>query len=148
MILLEQLGQPFCDETAVKHFFAWLIDLPAESVHLFYFIQKKLLRFLHRDCGEADLVVRLSLDKLWDIYRDHSGDLCVSSRCLTIGQQDNRFPVAWHLDGAEGDAVGNDIRCSLICDDRPFQTAAHAVKITCDDIFRVEEGLLPCICKY
>ena len=41
--LLKQPAESFCDKAALKHFPAWLINLPAQFIESCHFIQQKLL---------------------------------------------------------------------------------------------------------
>ena len=77
------------------------------------------------------------------IRSDDICDLGISPRNLRIPEEDDRQAVAGNLDGAPGNAFGDDVGPLHVLDFRPFQAVAHPVRLGCHLVFRGEEGFDP-----
>ena len=66
---------------------------------------------------EPDLVARLELGQIAEIRRDHVGDLRISAGGLPVGQHDDGLTSGRDLDGAEGDAVRDDVAALSVGND-------------------------------
>ena len=86
------------------------------------------------------LVACLQLAQQPEVGRDDIGNLGIAAGGLTVAQHDDGLALRGNLDGAEGDAVGDNVAVGDVLDDRAIQTAAHAVKVVGHMIGLAQEG--------
>src|SRR5262249_8526342 len=84
---------------------------------------------VHAGSLKAEPLTRLDLPHAPDVEGAHGGDLRVASGGLPIHQQDDGLPVAYHLDAAERDTVGDDVVALRVLDPRSPQAGAHAIAL-------------------
>ena len=109
-------------QPAVQYLLTWLINLFAEFLQFVQFILHQLLGFFHSNCLKPYFVVCFPLNQFWNIHGNDSGNFGISSGGLAVRKQNDRFSVAWYLNGTKGNSIGNNIRCRFVGNKRPFQT--------------------------
>ncbi len=104
-------------------------------------VEQGLLGLADGHLLEAHLVPRLQLAQQPEVGGDDVGDLGVAAGGLAVAQHNDGLALGGHLDGAEGDAVGDDVAVGDVLDDGAVQTAAHAVKLVGDGVGLAQEGV-------
>ena len=70
---------------------------------------QRVNRFCDGNFGKPHLVARPQLSDAMHVGSDDVGDLGIAAGGLLIDEQNNRLPILRHLNGAERNAVGQQL---------------------------------------
>ena len=111
-----------------------------QALHRCGEIPCRILRGLDTDGREADAPSCRGLDEAPQIGPDDNRDLRITTSRSPIGEKHQRLAAAGNLNGAESDAVGNNVGPARMRQRRAIQPISHAIGFAGDPPFGFEKA--------